>query len=198
MMEKTRIDLGQRIAARLRQLRAERRLTLEALARRTGVSRSMISLIERGESSPTAVLLERLAGGLDVSLASLFDALASDGPPLARRGEQPCWRDPGSGYRRRNVSPPGFASRVRIVEVELPAAAAVAFETGAREVRVEQQVWVLQGSIEVRVGDRAHRLDAGDCLGFVLDRPTAFRNPTRKRARYAVVIGSEVAIRGSR
>ena len=157
----------------------------------------MISLIERAESSPTAVLLERLAGGLDVSLASLFDAPAA-GPPLVRRVDQPYWQDPGSGYRRRNVSPPGFASRVAIVEVELPAAAAVAFETGAREVRVEQQIWVLRGSIEVRVGESTHRLDAGDCLGFVLDRPTAFRNLTRKRARYAVVIASEGRIGGSR
>ena len=62
-------DVNQRIAARARELRASRRLTLDALAERTGVSRSMISLIERGESSPTAALLERLAAGLNVPLA---------------------------------------------------------------------------------------------------------------------------------
>ena len=59
-------DLNQRIAAQVRSLRASRGLTLEELAERSGVSRSMISLIERGESSPTAVLLERLAAGLNV------------------------------------------------------------------------------------------------------------------------------------
>ena len=53
---------------------------------------------------------------------------------------------------------------------------------------MHQQVWVLDGAIEVSVGDERHQLRAGDCLAFVLDRPTAFRNRSRKAARYAVVI----------
>ena len=65
--------LNEQIAARVRQLRAARGLSLEGLAERSGVSRSMISLIERGETSPTAVVLERLAVGLDITLAGLFD-----------------------------------------------------------------------------------------------------------------------------
>src|SRR5262245_54583968 len=88
-MEETVSDLNQRIAARVRELRAARGLSLDALAARSGVSRSMISLIERGESSATAVVLEKLAGGLEVSLASLFDAPAAMTParggPLSRR-----------------------------------------------------------------------------------------------------------------
>ena len=59
---------------RVRELRAASGLSLDELAGRCGVSRSMISLIERGESSPTAVVLEKLAVGLNVSLASLFEA----------------------------------------------------------------------------------------------------------------------------
>src|SRR5436853_6995678 len=79
--------LNQRIAERVRELRAAQGLSLDALAGKSGVSRSMISLIERGESSPTAVVLEKLAVGLNVPLASLFDApAAAEGPygPLAR------------------------------------------------------------------------------------------------------------------
>ena len=60
------------IAARVRQLRAERGLSLDGLAERSGVSRSMISLIERAETSPTAVVLEKLAAALDTTLAGLF------------------------------------------------------------------------------------------------------------------------------
>ena len=60
---------------------------LQALAERSGVSRSMISLIERGESSPTAVLLERLATGLSVPLAALFDAPGPTPRPVARRAD---------------------------------------------------------------------------------------------------------------
>ncbi len=184
-------DLNRRIAERVRALRALRGLTLEALAERSGVSRSMISLIERGESSPTAVLLERLATGLNVPLATLFDAPGPNPQPVARRADQLRWRDPASGYVRRNVTPSGFASPIQIAEVEFPPGALVAFDTGARDVRVHQQVWVLEGSIEVTVGDDCHRLDTGDCLAFVLDRPTAFHNRTSKIARYAVVIVSQ-------
>jgi transcriptional regulator with XRE-family HTH domain len=184
-------DLNQRIARRVRELRAGRDLALEALATRSGVSRSMISLIERGESSPTAVVLERLATGLDVPLASLFDTPAPDAQPVARRADQPQWRDPGSGYVRRNVSPAGFPSPIQISEVEFPPGAQVAFETGTRDVALHQQVWVLDGTIEVSVGEERHTLHAGDCLAMVLDRPTAFHNRTRKAARYAVVIVSE-------
>src|SRR5262252_11029837 len=103
-------DLNQRIAERVRELRARQGLSLEALASKSGVSRSMISVIERGESSPTAVVLEKLATGLGVTMPALFEAPAAaartPSGPLARRDDHPQWRDPASGYLRPNVSPP--------------------------------------------------------------------------------------------
>jgi transcriptional regulator with XRE-family HTH domain len=190
-------DLNERIAERVRELRAGQGLSLDSLATKSGVSRSMISLIERGESSPTAVVLEKLAAGLGVMLASLFDAPAAPQPsgPVARREDQPQWRDPASGYVRRNVSPPGVPQPMQIVEVQFPAGARVAFETGARDTRVHQQVWVLEGAIDVTVGVERHRLRKGDCLAMQLDRPTMFHNPTRKPTRYAVVIATDAAVR---
>src|SRR5207249_1144006 len=134
---------------------------------------SMISLIERGESSPTAVVLEKLAVGLGVTLASLFDApTAAQAPngPEARRDEQPEWRDPASGYIRRNVSPPGVPQPMQIVEVHFPPGARVAFETAARDRRVYQQIWVLDGRMDITAGEERHRLREGDCLAMQLDR----------------------------
>jgi transcriptional regulator with XRE-family HTH domain len=197
-MEESALDLNQRIAERVRGLRAAQGLSLDALAGKSGVSRSMISLIERGESSPTAVVLEKLAAGLGVPLASLFDAPAAAQDargPVARREDQPQWQDPASGYLRRNVSPPGVPQPMRIVEVHFPPGGRVAFETGGRDVRVHQQVWVLEGAIDVTVGEDRYRLREGDCLAMQLDRPTMFHNPTRKPARYAVVIASETPTR---
>lgn len=179
------------MAQRVRELRAARGLSLDELATRSGVSRSMISLVERAESSPTAVVLEKLSTGLGVSLATLFDAPGAAGDPVARVADQPEWRDPGSGYVRRNVSPAGFASPLQIVEVSFPAGARVSFDTAARQPRVHQQVWVLEGCIEVSLGEAHHRLLAGDCLAMVLDQPISYHNPTRKPARYAVVIVTE-------
>lgn len=194
-MKDATADLNHRIAARIRELRAGHGLSLAALARKSGVSRSMISVIERGESSPTAVVLERLAGGLGVTLASLFDApTAAPAPargPLARRTDQPVWKDPASGYVRRNVSPAGVPQPMQIVEVRFPAHARVAFENGRRDARVHQQVWMLAGTMDVTVGTTRHRLGAGDCLAMQLDEPTMFHNPTRTAARYAVVLAGE-------
>ncbi|MFT2622299.1 transcriptional regulator, partial [Escherichia coli] len=68
-------------------------------------------------------------------------------------------RDPSSGYLRRNVSPGGIASPLQIVEVLFPPKARVAYESGARESQVHQQVWMLEGTIEIAMGEERHRLD---------------------------------------
>jgi transcriptional regulator with XRE-family HTH domain len=190
MMDKAE-SLDTRIAEAVRALRIARGLSLEALAGRSGVSRSMISLVERAESSPTAVVLEKLATALGVPLASLFDAPERTvRGPVARRADQPQWRDPASGYVRRNVSPAGVAQPMRIVEVRFPPRGRVAFETADREPLVDQQVWILEGAMDVTVGPERHRLRAGDCLAMRLDQPVMFHNPTRRRARYAVIIAT--------
>ena len=180
-----------RIAARIRALRTERGLSLAQLAERCHVSRSMISLIERGESSPTAVILEKIATGLAVPLASLFADTSGPQNPLSRSAERTSWQDPQTGYVRRNISPPNWSSPLSIVEVRLPAGARVAYETGAREGVIHQQIWVRDGSLEVTVGGVAHRLAADDCLAMQLDAPITFHNRTRRATRYVVAIAAE-------
>jgi transcriptional regulator with XRE-family HTH domain len=183
---------NRRLAARVRALRDDRRLSLDQLAARSGVSRSMISLIERGESSPTAVVLERLATGLGVTMASMFDkppAEPSPGP-VCRREDQPEWKDPASGYVRRNVSPAATGNSVQIVDVRFPPRRRVAFESGSRLERVSQQIWVLDGQMIITVGRARHHLRTGDCLAMELTEPTMFYNPASKPARYAVVMST--------
>ena len=189
----TSADVNARIAVQVRALRADLGLTLDALAARCDVSRSMLSLVERGESSPTAVVLDKIATGLGVPLATLFDDAVVPADPVSRAGDRTPWRDPQSGYVRRNISPAGFPSPIQLVEVVLPAGARVAYETGARDVAIHQQIWVRQGRIEVTVGKVTHRLGEDDCLAMRLDQPTAFRNRTRKPARYVVVLASDRA-----
>lgn len=163
------------------------------------MSRSMISLIERGETSPTAVVLDKIAESLGVTLASLFDGPAPtsarpSNSPVSRREDQVEWCDPASGYSRRNVSPAGVGQLLRIIEVHFPAGARVAFETVPGN-RLQEQVWLLEGAMEITLGGETHRLRKGDCLAMELDHPAMFRNPTRKRARYAVVLSGERELR---
>jgi transcriptional regulator with XRE-family HTH domain len=184
-------DIDTRIANRVRVLRTGLHMTLEALAARSGVSRSMISLIERGESSATAVVLEKIATGLNVSLATLFEDSSSPANPVSRHDDRVPWRDPQSGYVRRNISPANFPSPLQIVEVDLPAGANVAYETGAREVNIHQQIWMKEGRVEVTVGNVTYRLSEDDCLAMRLNEPIAFRNRSRKVARYIVVLSTQ-------
>ncbi|HEX8787152.1 MAG TPA: XRE family transcriptional regulator [Telluria sp.] len=182
-------SLNERIAQRVRELRSDKGLSLDALSSQCGVSRSMLSLIERAETSPTAVVLDKLAAGLGVPLAALFDAgQRSSEEPVARHADQPVWRDPHSGYVRRNVSPAGVKSPTQIVEVEFPPQARVSYEAGARTPQVLQQVWMLAGRMEITHGADVYALEAGDCLAFPLDQPNAFYNPGDLAARYAVVL----------
>ena len=192
-MENVTADpVNERIAAQVRALRSRRGLTLDALSAASGVSRSALSLIERAESSPTAVVLDKIAAGLGVPLASLFGDVPGDDPSaIARRGDQPVWRDPGSGYVRRRVSPGSETAPVEIVDVSFPAHARVAFESAHADRAVHQQLWVLRGTIDFTIGDETHRLHPGDCLATTLDRPTMFSNPTDRPARYAVVVSTE-------
>jgi transcriptional regulator with XRE-family HTH domain len=189
--ESLSLDINSRIASRVRALRADLGLTLDALAAKCGVSRSMISLVERGESSPTAVVLEKIATGLGVPLAILFEEIKASASPVSRREERTSWRDPQSSYLRRNISPASFPSPIQIVEVVLPAGARVAYETGAREVKIHQQIWVQEGNIEVTVGSVTYPLSADDCFAMQLNAPTAYHNCTCKPARYVVVIATE-------
>jgi transcriptional regulator with XRE-family HTH domain len=184
-------DVDARIAARVRSLRSERALSLDALASRSGVSRSMISLIERAESSPTAAVLERIATGFGLPLAALFEVPHISSAPLSRRADRTTWCDPESGYVRRNISPAGGASPLQLVEVLMPAGARVAYENGPGNVGIHQQIWVQQGRVDVTVGHKTYHLTEDDCLAMQLNVPTAFRNPTRKMARYIVAIATE-------
>ena len=129
-------------------------------------------------------------GGLGVPLATLFDDLRAAANPVSHRDDRTTWRDPQSGYVRRNISPANFPSPLQIVEVVLPAGASVAFETGSRDVSIHQQIWVQQGSIEVTLGNTIHRLAQDDCLAMQLNQPMNFRNRTRNSARYIVIIAS--------
>jgi len=177
--------IGQRLTAKRTQLR----LTLEDVATRTGVSRAMISRIERAEVHASAVVLDKLCAGLGLSLSALFARDTTS--PLIKHADQPMWQDPVSGYVRREIAPAGTGSPVRIVEVDFPAHAEVVFEPHIHD-GIEQHVWLLEGEMEITLGVSLYRLSAGDCLHMRLGAGNSFVNRSGKAARYAVILNSEV------
>jgi transcriptional regulator with XRE-family HTH domain len=180
-------DLNTAIATTLQAARQARGLSGGALADRSGVSRAMISKVERGETQPTAALLARLAAALGMTLSELVARAEQDQRRVARKADQPTWTDPDTGYVRRAVSPVA-GGPLELVEVELPAGAEVASPAEAY-VLAHHQIWVLDGRLTFREGDTVHRLEAGDCLQLGTPQPCAYVNESGATCRYLVVLG---------
>jgi transcriptional regulator with XRE-family HTH domain len=161
-------------------------LSASALAERSGVSRAMIAKIERAEAQPTAALLGRLSGALGMTLSELIARAEHTDRRLARAAEQPTWSDPGSGYRRRALSP-ASGGPLELVEVELPAGAEVAYPADTY-VFIHQQLWVLEGALRFREGDVEHVLERGDCLQLGPPAHCVFSNPAKTPCRYLVAL----------
>ncbi|AGU49492.1 transcriptional regulator, XRE family [Variovorax paradoxus B4] len=174
------------IARRLLALRQAKALSLAELAELSGVSKAMISKVERAESSPTAVLLGRLAAGLGVPLAQLLTEDKGSPRRLRTRAEQEVWRDPEAGYLRRQVVERGTGSGVEMVEIELPRSAQVGYPRWSGK-PYRQCLWMLEGALRVDYGDERFELAPGDCLDFGVDRPLVFKTLGRTGCRYLLV-----------
>ena len=179
-------DPAGRIARRLRLERNARDWSQGDLAQRSGVSKAMISKIEREEVSPTAVILVRLAAAFDLTLAGLLVRAEGEGDRMSRAAEQPIWRDPGTGYLRRQVfNRPDHP--LELVKVEMPAGQRVTLPASSYA-RIRQAVWVLEGELVVATSYERHRLCAGDCLGFGAPEETTLANETASVCTYLVVL----------
>ncbi|MER7001202.1 XRE family transcriptional regulator [Streptomyces sp. NPDC000410] len=176
-----------RLARRLAELRAERGWSLDELAQRSGVSRSTLSRVERGEISPTTSLLGKLCAVHGRTMSQLLSEVEAEPARLVRAADQTVWTDDATGFVRRSVSPPHSTLRAEVVEGWLTAGADVAYERPPVP-GMEQHIWVLEGAVEITVGDETHELRAGDCLRFRLWGPTRFRCPGPEPVRYAVVV----------
>lgn len=179
-------DPTPRIAARLKGERDARGWSLADLAQRSGVSKAMISKVERAEASPTAALLGRLSGAFEISLSRLVADPPSPSGRLRRADQAPAWIDPATGYERRQVSPPSDVP-IELVHVRLPPGAEVPYPESAF-VFLRQLVWVLSGRLTFVEGDIVHHLGAGDCLALGPPSPCRFRNETRRPCAYVVAL----------
>jgi transcriptional regulator with XRE-family HTH domain len=184
MMEPS--DVEATLANRLRMEREARNWTLAALAARSGVSRAMLSKIERREASPTAALLGRLSAAFGLTLSQLF-AQVENGGQLARAAEQPIWRDPESGFVRRSLSPL-CAAPLELVWGELPARAKIPYPAASYTFIADQQLVVIDGALTIQQGGATFELGAGDCLRFGPPRDVTFENAGSARCRYIVAV----------
>jgi quercetin dioxygenase-like cupin family protein len=104
-------------------------------------------------------------------------------------GDQPIWQDPASGYVRRRLSPPA-CSPLQMVEVLFPPGQRLPLDSAVHDADIYQQVWLLDGTMELSLGEKNWRLEKGDCLAMQLSQPIVFHNPGEKFARYLVALST--------
>jgi transcriptional regulator with XRE-family HTH domain len=174
------------LATRLRLERESRFWTLADLAARSGISKAMLSKIERGEASPTAALLGRLSAAYGLTISQLF-ARAEQGGQLARKADQPIWMDPATGFVRRSLSPPAGAP-MELVWGELPPGARIAYPADSYRFIADHQVLVVDGTLTMDHAGTVFVLSPGDCLRWGTPRDVTYENAGKDVCRYIVAV----------
>jgi transcriptional regulator with XRE-family HTH domain len=179
--------IDQAISERVKAERKKHNWSLEELAAASGVSKAMISKIERCEASATATLLGRLSGAFGLTLSALLSSVEGKGSNLNLRKDQQQWQDPETGFRRTALSPIN-ADKLQLVLGELPPRARIGYPASSYAF-FQQQIWIIAGKLSFREGDIAHDLGAGDCLQLAEPADCEFYNPSRRTlCRYLVAL----------
>jgi transcriptional regulator with XRE-family HTH domain len=165
-------ELAQRVA----DLRAHRRLTLNELAQRSGVSMSMLSAVERARRAPTVLVLARIAEGLEIPLERLIADAAQPRVVVRRTGEQDV-TEHRSGWSRAILSPVVPGVNLELIRSSLPARCDAgsfpAYATGSHEF-----VAVETGELRLTIDDASFDLGPGDSIYFAADVTHAYSNQT--------------------
>ena len=178
-----------RLGVRARDLRKDRGLTLDELAAASGVSRAMISKLERGEKNPTLVIAARLAEGLGVSLSRLAGVEERREVVVVPREKRPVLRDPETGFERQSLSPTFAGRGVEFLRNVVPEGSTSGDFPPHRK-GVEEHLVVERGQLEAALGGETYLLREGDALFFEADVPHRFENVGRGECSYYLVISS--------
>ncbi|MEM1004519.1 MAG: XRE family transcriptional regulator [Pseudomonadota bacterium] len=161
-------DILTRLPARLKDARRAKGLSLEAVANLSGVSRSMVSQIERGESSPTISTLWNLTRALQVDFAGLLDDTDStDEIEVLRQSEVPKIDNMGRNCRISILSPPEEAGGHEVYDIRFDPQGALNSQPHARGAR--EQLTVLEGNVRIRSGSVESSLGQGDTARYAAD-----------------------------
>ncbi len=168
-------DLTGVVGANLRRLRGHRRLSLDRLARASGVSRAMLSQVELGRSTPTITLLWRIARALEVPLSALIEARQARGVTVLRRGEAKVLSSHDGTFTSRALFPFDEPRRVEFYELWL--APGSVERAGPHAPGTTENLVVSTGAVQIEVGDERAVLGPGDTVAFQADVPHAYLNP---------------------
>ena len=179
-------DIAGIVGENLRKIRTRQGLSLERLAKISGVSRAMLGQIELGRSAPTINLLWKISRALDVPL-NVFVSRSGSGQIRILRSHRAKWISSGNGrYSARVLSPADGAEREEVREIRI--APQSMEEEEAHPVGTIEQLVVVKGVLEVRINMEWHRLEKGDSARISADHPHAYRNPGPEETQVIMVI----------
>jgi transcriptional regulator with XRE-family HTH domain len=168
------LDVAGAIGARVRACRADRGWTLDELAERSGVSRRMLVNVEQGRTNPSIATLLRISDVLGVGLPSLVDVAQPPALRVTRSGQAPVlWRGPSGGQAMlvAGSEPPDVVELWEWTLAPGECHASEAHTAGTRELLL-----VIEGQVELRVGQEVEVLATGDAVAFRGDRPHGYTN----------------------
>jgi transcriptional regulator with XRE-family HTH domain len=178
-------EAARRIGDNLRRLRKAKDLSLDDLARASGVSRAALSQIESSKGNPTVGVIWKIAVGLGIPFSDLLGE-SRDVVGVLRRAESQVLRSADGKMESRPLNPAGATPVAEVYELRLAPRAVHASEAhapGTKEILV-----VLSGQLRLRVADESHDLGPGDSISFTADKPHTYENPAGSEARYHDVI----------
>jgi transcriptional regulator with XRE-family HTH domain len=178
-------NLNELLGENLKGLRSDRGLSLDAVAKLSGVSKSMLGQIERGDVNPTISTVWRIANGLRVSFTSLVTRPQDDSEVVVRAETDPLVED-GGKVRNYPVFPFDADRGFETYYVEFDADGYL--HADAHSPGTQEFLTLHGGQLAVRVADEEHTLGRGDSIRFKADVPHSYHNPGTETVSLTMVI----------
>lgn len=177
-------DLGQIIAMNLKQLRTERNLTLGQLAKESGVSKAILSDMEKGESNPTINTIIKVSKGLNVPYSRLMEGVEPEST-LVRRQETVMQANENHHYRIFCYFTTSPKRNFELFRVELdPNSSNVSI---AHPPKSQEYLYVLEGELTLETETASYTLHPGDSLGFASSVPHTYHNRQTEQAVFLCI-----------
>ena len=178
-------NLNEIVARNLKSIREEKKLSLDKVAELTGVSKSMLGQIERGESNPTITTVWKIANGLKISFTSIINAPKCDTVIIDRKDMEPLIEDNGK-YRLYPYFPYEDGRHFEMYSVEIEKGGYLSAE--AHGDGTQEFITVYDGEMTIRVNREEFVVKAGDSIRYKADKPHSYHNSSNELTRASMVI----------
>ena len=190
-MNSVKQQISERLAVRLKEARKDQGLSLDSLAKLSGVSKSMLSQIERSESSPTVAVLWNLTQALHTDFSGLLDDGPKERSPIkevVRAGQEPVIYSHGTGCKIRILSAPESVGETEIYDLEFEQNGLL--DSEPHRSGCVENLTVFSGELVVTTDGVSEAVGPGDTIRYVADRPHSITAPKKSARAILIVVGA--------